>query len=195
MGLTATPVNSETYSQQLHQDIKQLKHRLILTSPEMCLEHKEFSFLVHDATFSQNIMAFVIDEAHCISEWGPNFHKKYDELAKLRSFVPLSIPFLATSATLPPHVLADVRLKLCMSDTRTFLVNLGNDRPNITPLVFRTHAAASDLSALNFTAREAFESKQLIPTVIFFNKRDLTQHGCHHLQRNTFGNFFAAFSL
>ena len=144
-GLTATAVNAEVYSEQLHkvcvdnvtslyhihhlivQEIEERKHRVLLMSPEMCLEHPKFSKLMRTPKFTQDILAFVVDEAHCISQWGDLFRKKYADLWKLRSFVPDYVPILATSATMPPHILNDIWLKLCLSETCTFTVNLGND--------------------------------------------------------------------
>jgi hypothetical protein len=38
---------------------------------------------------------------------------------------------------LATHILNDVRLKMCLPESRTFTVNLGNDRPNTTPIVRR----------------------------------------------------------
>ncbi|KZT04201.1 uncharacterized protein LAESUDRAFT_620716, partial [Laetiporus sulphureus 93-53] len=51
-------------------------------------------------------------EAHCVSQWGDKFRKIFAELGRLRSLAPLHVPFLATSATLPPLVLDEIRLKL-----------------------------------------------------------------------------------
>ncbi|KAI9512673.1 P-loop containing nucleoside triphosphate hydrolase protein [Russula earlei] len=184
LGLTATAVNGDVYNEQLHKDIKERKHRVLLTSPEMCLEHPTFSKLMRTPEFTRNIFAFVVDEAHCISQWGDLFRKKYAELGRLRSFVPDSVPILATSATMPPHILNDVRLKLCLSESQTFTVNLGNDRPNITPIICRMRGAANDLDALNFAINEANApgAKLLIRTIIYFNTRDLAYKGHMHLR-------------
>jgi superfamily II DNA helicase RecQ len=65
--------------------------------------------------FTKKILAYVIDEAHCISQWGDMFQKKYADLGKLQSFVPDYVPILVTSATMPPHILSDIQLKLCLS--------------------------------------------------------------------------------
>src|SRR5205085_490644 len=59
----------------------------------------------------------------------------FTELGRLRSYVPTTIPFLATSATLPPLVLSDLQARLHFSMQETFLVTLGNHRPNITKVL------------------------------------------------------------
>ena len=68
----------------------------------MCLYHPSFSKLMRSADFTKNICMIAIDEAHCVSQWGDGFRKAFGELGRLRSYVPTSVPFLATSATLPP---------------------------------------------------------------------------------------------
>ncbi|KAH9842000.1 P-loop containing nucleoside triphosphate hydrolase protein, partial [Rhodofomes roseus] len=184
MGLTATAINKEEYSDRLHKVRSSEIHtyRMLLTGPEMALEHKRFSKLLRSPSFAKNIAAIVIDEAHCISQWGDSFRKKYAELGRLRALVPMSVPFLATSATLPPAALADVQAKLSFHLNSTFFVNLGNDRTNITPLVVQMKGGAGDLAALDFAVREALAGDPLVKTLIFFNTRELAMRACHHLK-------------
>lgn len=148
----------------------------------MLLEHPRFSKLMRTPEFTQDIATIVIDEAHCVSQWGKQFRKSYQNLSKLRSLVPLEVPFLAASATLPPLVLAEVQLNLGFSMDNTFLVNLGNDRTNITPLLCRMRGAAKDLSALDFVVDEARVGKDLKRTLAFFNTRMTAFKAYKHLQ-------------
>jgi RecG-like helicase len=82
---------------------------------------------------------------------------------------------------MPPHVLKDIKLKLCFSPTTTFTVNLGNDRLNIATMVCRMRGSAKDLGALNFVVDEAKAGQDLIRTIIFFNKREVTYKAYLHL--------------
>jgi superfamily II DNA helicase RecQ len=198
IGLTASAVNGETYTPELHkvshskidlyfypkifQEIESRQVRVLVTSPEMCIEHDQFSKILRTPEYSKNMVAIIIDEAHCVSQWGESFQKKFAELGKLRSYVPSHVPFFATSATLPPHILEDVKSKLCFSPTTIFIINLGNERANITPMVCRMKGGAKDLAALDFVVDEAKAGKPLIRTVIFFNKREIAFQGFSHLQ-------------
>jgi len=74
----------------------------------MCLEDTHFSKLLQMPNFTQNVLSIVIDEAHCVLEWGKNFQKVFGELGCLQSYVPVMIPFLVTLATLPTHILNDM---------------------------------------------------------------------------------------
>jgi superfamily II DNA helicase RecQ len=167
------------------QELNTGKHRVVLTSLEMCLDHPEFSKLLRDAKFTKNVLSIIVDEAHCVSQWGESFRKKYAELGKLRSYVPTSVPFLVTSATLPPPMLDEVLQKLCFSLKQTFIINLGNERLNITPVVCRLRGAARDLGALTFTIDDTSctPEQHLQRTVIFFSSRDLTYKAYKHLQK------------
>ena len=148
----------------------------------MCLRHPKFSQLLRSPNFAKYILSIVVDEAHCISEWGETFRKDYAELGRLRSYVPTHIPFLVTSATMTPAVLLDVQNKLEFVTSNTFIINLGNDRPNITPIIARMAGAASNLTALDFVLDEARSGNPLKRTIIFFNSRELAYKGCQHLR-------------
>lgn len=52
-----------------------------------------------------------VDEAHCVSQWGPDFRQDYHKLNLLRGLCPL-VPILALTATATPPVLADITRQL-----------------------------------------------------------------------------------
>jgi len=54
----------------------------------------------------------VIDEAHCISDWGHDFRPDYRRLRELVAALPASVPVLATTATANERVVADVAEQL-----------------------------------------------------------------------------------
>ncbi len=54
----------------------------------------------------------VVDEAHCISDWGHDFRPDYRRLRELIAELPVGIPVLATTATANSRVVADVEVQL-----------------------------------------------------------------------------------
>ena len=75
------------------------------------------------------VRQFAIDEAHCISQWGPAFRPEYADLCRLREFFP-GIPLIALTATADEVTRADVVERLFGGRVEQFV--LGFDRPNIT---------------------------------------------------------------
>lgn len=51
---------------------------------------------------------FVIDEAHCISDWGHDFRPDYKRIVNILPFLPVNMPVLATTATANQRVMDDV---------------------------------------------------------------------------------------
>ncbi|MCP4467292.1 MAG: RecQ family ATP-dependent DNA helicase [Halieaceae bacterium] len=51
---------------------------------------------------------FVIDEAHCISDWGHDFRPDYKRIVNILPFLPVNMPVLATTATANQRVMNDV---------------------------------------------------------------------------------------
>lgn len=59
------------------------------------------------------VALIVVDEAHCISQWGYDFRPQYLEIAAIRTFHP-QCPVLALTATATPKVVIDIQQKLEM---------------------------------------------------------------------------------
>jgi superfamily II DNA helicase RecQ len=72
----------------------------------------------------------IIDEAHCISLWGGSFRPDYAKLGLLRGRFPKHVPFIVASATLPDHILDNIRVKLRLSPNAR-MVRITNARPNV----------------------------------------------------------------
>jgi ATP-dependent DNA helicase RecQ len=74
------------------------------------------------------INAFVIDEAHCVSEWGHDFRREYRQLSVLRRRHP-QIPMLAFTATATPRVRGDIVAQLALRDPAIHVASF--NRPNL----------------------------------------------------------------
>lgn len=67
-----------------------------------------------------NISLVVIDEAHCISQWGYDFRPSYLEIANIKEYIPKDTPILALTATATPQIQDDIIEKLMISDAVVF---------------------------------------------------------------------------
>lgn len=64
------------------------------------------------ANFADNIGLFVVDEAHCISDWGHDFRPDYRRIVRVLQAIPSNVPVLATTATANNRVVNDVKSQL-----------------------------------------------------------------------------------
>ncbi|KAG9310613.1 P-loop containing nucleoside triphosphate hydrolase protein [Chiua virens] len=168
-GLKAAVVNHETFDNKLYEELKNMSYQVIFTSPEMALKNSQFNSLLAMPAYHKRMIGIVIDEAHCISQWGGDFRPAYSELDKLRSFVPLDVPIYATSATMSPSVLGEVRRVLHINPVESFYLNLGNDRSNVAQEC-RIVPNATDTSAADFVYEGAESVDDLPRALIFVNK-------------------------
>ena len=106
------------------------RSRVIYVTPER-LEKPEFVELLA----RQGASLFVVDEAHCVSQWGHDFRPAF--LALRHAIRALGRPpVLALTATATPQILVDVVKQLDMHDP--VYVNTGVARPNLAFDVIRT---------------------------------------------------------
>lgn len=69
---------------------------------------------------SLQISLIVIDEAHCISQWGYDFRPSYLKIARLRELTGDDVPVLALTASATPEVAADIMGKLNFKNGKVF---------------------------------------------------------------------------
>ncbi|KAI0706129.1 P-loop containing nucleoside triphosphate hydrolase protein [Cytidiella melzeri] len=182
MGIAAAAVNGETYDDALHKKLLNHKICVVITSPEMLFKHDRFLKLIRSPGWMKRILCTIIDEVHCITHWGANFCKDFDKLGAMRSFMSISKPFLIASATLTPSLLDETLDKLEFNCQKMFKINLGSDRPNITPMVCKLLGGTKDFEFLEFLLQEAFEGDELIWTIVYVNACELAMYACLHLQ-------------
>ena len=80
-----------------------------------------------------NISYIVVDEAHCISQWGYDFRPDYLQIGKIREIV--DAPVIALTATATPQVAEDIMERLGFEDK--LLIKSGFERPNLSYIVRR----------------------------------------------------------
>jgi ATP-dependent DNA helicase RecQ len=80
-----------------------------------------------------NLTLVVIDEAHCISQWGYDFRPSYLKIATLRDYISDKVPFLALTASATPQVIDDIMKKLAFRNKNVLRTSF--DRKNISYLV------------------------------------------------------------
>jgi len=84
---------------------------------------------------SMKINFLVVDEAHCISQWGYDFRPSYLKIADIRPFIP-KVPVLALTATATPDVVDDIQNKLLFPEKNVLKKSF--ERKNLVYVVRKT---------------------------------------------------------
>ena len=88
--------------------------------------------LFRDRIVRMKVNLIVVDESHCISQWGYDFRPAYLKISDLRTLLP-DIPVLALTATATPEVVDDIQEKLRFREKNVLRTSFA--RPNLVYVV------------------------------------------------------------
>ncbi|KIJ09815.1 hypothetical protein PAXINDRAFT_86927, partial [Paxillus involutus ATCC 200175] len=130
----------------------------------------DFEGLLKSPLFVSRVVSIVIDEAHCLTDWG-DFRPEYRELGRLRYILPSNVPLLVTSATLTKAALSDVTRLLHIRADKLVVIRRSSDRPNIKIGVRKIRYALSSYADLVFLIPAGFKVGDPPPQkfLIFFD--------------------------
>ncbi len=108
LGITAVTVNSTNIKdwQLISQQLLNNQVDALLISPEKLANEKFMETVL--MPLSNKIGLFVVDEAHCISDWGHDFRPDYQRITRILQQMPSNMPVLATTATANDRVVEDI---------------------------------------------------------------------------------------
>jgi ATP-dependent DNA helicase RecQ len=148
-GIRAHTINSANAEEweDIHTAIKDGSVDVLLVSPER-LNNPQFRDEVLPGLAAATGL-LVVDEAHCVSDWGHDFRPDYRRLRTMLAGLPPGVPVLATTATANARVTADVAEQLGAADSEETLVLRGSlDRESLSLAVLRLPDAAHRLAWL-----------------------------------------------
>ncbi|MDX6343116.1 MAG: ATP-dependent helicase RecQ [Trebonia sp.] len=147
-GIHARTINSANLEEweQVHAEIRDGAVDVLLVSPER-LNNPGFrdNVLPH---LTKTAGLIVIDEAHCISDWGHDFRPDYRRIRTLLSTLPADIPVLATTATANERVTLDVAEQLSSGANDVLVLRGPLDRESLRLAVVSLPAAPMRLAWL-----------------------------------------------
>jgi ATP-dependent DNA helicase RecQ len=130
LGIRAAFLNSTlSFSEQeeIEQSLRRNELDLLYVAPERLLGEKTLQLLEQC-----QISLFAIDEAHCVSQWGHDFRKEYQQLSTLPDRFP-NIPRIALTATADQRTRAEIIQQLQLSQAGVYINSF--DRPNIRYII------------------------------------------------------------
>ena len=112
MGLRAVTINSTNPGdwKLIENDIKSNQIDLLLVSPERFANERFLQNVILPA--ARRIGLLVVDEAHCISDWGHDFRPDYRRIVELLKQLPPNLPVIGTTATANDRVINDIKHQL-----------------------------------------------------------------------------------
>lgn len=145
MGVRAATINSDNTDEwaDVERNLKNGEIDILLISPER-LANERFRTQVLSGIAAE-ISLLVVDEAHCISDWGHDFRPQYRFLERIITTLPQNVRLLATTATANDRVMDDLKGVLGPDLT----VSRGDlNRPSLTLQTIRLPSQAERLAWL-----------------------------------------------
>lgn len=116
-GIKATTIHSGMTGDRIRQTIDNClygNYKFLYVSPER-LGSERFRQQISEL----NIGLLVIDECHCICQWGYDFRPSYLNILSLREYIP-EVPLMALTATATPEVVEDIKRILGIGEEARF---------------------------------------------------------------------------
>lgn len=114
IGLRALTINSNNKEEWNSSKIEILNGNcdILLISPERLANDEFRTDILNAISIDSGIGMVVVDEAHCISDWGHDFRPDYRRIVRITKNLPANVPLIATTATANNRVVDDIKQQL-----------------------------------------------------------------------------------
>lgn len=163
LNIKAFLLNGETKASERKSILSTLSRRgaeehieLLYITPEMINKSQAIVGSLERLNQNGSLARIVIDEAHCVSQWGHDFRPDYKQLGEVRTkFV--GVPMMALTATATENVKLDVIHNLGMKGCQVFSQSF--NRPNLTYEVRPKMKAAALLDNIAETIKGSYRNE------------------------------------
>ena len=130
---------------------RDMQVRLLYLTPEFICNARLAANLFQHLHTTRRLARFVIDEAHCVDQWGHDFRPDYVRLSMLRQEYP-GVPIMALTATARIDTVQDIQTQLGMRNA--LVLRQSFNRPNLTYSVRPKRRGAATLADIAAFIRE-----------------------------------------
>jgi ATP-dependent DNA helicase RecQ len=171
-GVRAATINSGNVTEwdDIHRRVAAGELDVLLVSPER-LNNPEFRDNVLPA-LAADAGLVVVDEAHCVSDWGHDFRPDYRRIRTLVAELGPDTPVLATTATANDRVVDDVAAQLGVGGADTLVLRGGLDRESLHLCVVKIPSAAQRVAWIG-AQLNSLEGSGIIYTLTVAGARDV----------------------
>lgn len=159
--------------------------QLVFITPESIIGNALYRDMLLSTKYKENLVALVVDEAHCVKVWGDQFRKTFSMIGDLRSILPTGVKVMALTATATTDTFYTVSQRLSMNNP--ILVALPPDRGNI---VYKVHPKASLDELSTSLCREFIEKHTDFPKTVIFVRQYQDCSDIYLMLRHKLGSRF-----
>ena len=165
----AVNIDSATSTSQrelIYAQIKRGFYRFVFVSPER-FQTEEFKTVLATSALGGNLNYFVVDEAHCLSEWGHDFRPSYLTLPNTLKELSPKTPVVCITATAAENTRKDLQAEFNIAD-ESICFEMHRGRPELNFSVEKTNSAIHSLVEKIKDKIEASEStEKSLPGIVF----------------------------
>ncbi|HCJ31142.1 MAG TPA: recombinase RecQ [Pseudomonas sp.] len=175
-GIAAASIDSAQSREQTSETMARAKSgelKILMISVER-LKNERFRHFISQVPIS----LLVVDEAHCISEWGHNFRPDYLKLPDYQRQFKIPQTLLLTATATPP-VIADMQAKFAIAEGD--VVTTGFYRPNLNLLVEPVSGFHKQRRLVEWLADKAGQ-----PTIVYVTQQKTAEQVAEHLAQRGF---------
>lgn len=139
VGLTAIALHDKHSEDELKK-VEEGTYTYLFASPEKMLSSDRWRKLLSCDVYRKSLISVVVDEAHCISQWGSSgtgkcpslpFRVWYSNLGELRSLIASTVPSIVLTATACKSTKRDIFETLNLNMKSIVVIERSPDKPNI----------------------------------------------------------------
>lgn len=146
LDLPVVSLSAGSYDPDTWRNLASGEYRMVYLTPEKLTKSNALAGILRRLYERKLLARFVIDEAHCVSQWGHDFRPDYLALNMLKINFP-SVPVLALTATATPkvrnHIVRCLGLRDCVCFSQSF--NRHNLRYHVKP---KTKGCAAEMARI-----------------------------------------------